>query len=160
MKYFKRLKLYKANNVTFDPETMIADSYDWWHFVERINGQIVFNAYFYSPSTSKHQSKVRSLLNELNIKIDVVVKTRAGLQAAYGVNSSKELAEEALTEALMNQDIERAEKIAEVFKVKLTQKRIKAAYEKREEQLCKEYLKRAFDYAEKKRSQNQLELVR
>lgn len=62
MKRMKRTGIYKASNVTFDPLTMTAYSYGWWRFVERIGGEIVFNGYNYSPSTCKHQSKVRKVL--------------------------------------------------------------------------------------------------
>ena len=151
MKYFKRLKVYKACNVTFDPETMIADSYDWWHFVERINGKVVFNNYNYSNSTSRHQSKVRELLRELGIKVDVVVNTRMGLQAAYGVHSKQNLCLDAIKEAVTYGELKRAHKIAEVFKFKLTQELIQLYFDQREEELCYEYLQRAFQYAEKKR---------
>ena len=73
MKYFKRLGLYKASNVTFDPSTCTALSYDWWVFVKRIEGKVVFNGYRYSVSTAKHQRKVRTLLRELGIRIDLEV---------------------------------------------------------------------------------------
>jgi len=80
MKYFKRLETYKASNVTYDPKTEIANSYNWWQFVKRIEGKLVFNNYNYSISTCKHQSKVRSLLNDLGIKIDVILAAPKGLQ--------------------------------------------------------------------------------
>lgn len=79
MKYFPRLKQYKAANVTFNPNTLEAHSYAWWCFVKRINGQIVFNEHKYSPTTSRHQSKVKALLAELNINIDQYVDVREGL---------------------------------------------------------------------------------
>lgn len=151
MKYYARLKIYKSNNVTFDPETLSAYSYDWWQFVRVINGKVVFNGYFYSPTTAKHQSKVRNLLASLNINIDVVVKTRAGLQACNGVYGGKEIALDAIREALFSKDIERAEKIAEVFKTKITKEDIQHA----EETLCNQYLERAFAYSEKKLAKEQ-----
>lgn len=80
MKYFTRLKVYKANNVVFDPETLRAYSYNWWRFVDKIKGKVVFNNYTYSSSTSKHQSKVRSVLRELNIKVDYWIDAPKGLQ--------------------------------------------------------------------------------
>ena len=81
MKYFKRLNLYKANNVQFKPETNTATSYDWWEFVKEIKGKIVFNNYNYSNSTCKHQSKVRwDVLMDLNIDIDVEIEAPQGLQ--------------------------------------------------------------------------------
>lgn len=86
MKYYKRLKIYKSNsgNCTFDPETMKAYSYRWWAFVAVIEGKVVFNNYRYSAMTTKHQWKVRSLLNELDIKIDLELPIPDGLPGTYG----------------------------------------------------------------------------
>lgn len=81
MKLMKKSNTYKASNVTFNPETIEAFSYDWWCFVKVIGGKVVFNSYNYSPSTIKHQYKVRSLLNDLGIKIDLEIECPRGLQA-------------------------------------------------------------------------------
>lgn len=81
MKHFKRTNLYKASNVTFNPETIEAFSYDWWCFVKKINGKVIFNSYKYSPTTGNHQYKVRSLLKELNIKIDFEIECPSGFQS-------------------------------------------------------------------------------
>jgi hypothetical protein len=80
MKYFKRANLYKASNVSFNPDTCEARSYEWWAFTKMINGILVFNDHSYSVSTRKHQSKVRSLLRELKIEIGLVVDAPCGLQ--------------------------------------------------------------------------------
>lgn len=80
MKHYKKTNLYKASNVTFDPTKIEATSYSWWLFVKRIKGKTVFNSYRYSISTSKHQSKVRSLMRQLGIKIDRDVEIKDGLQ--------------------------------------------------------------------------------
>lgn len=80
MKHYKKTNLYKASNVTFDPTKIEATSYNWWLFVKRIKGKTVFNSYRYSVSTSKHQSKVSSLLSQLGIEIDRYVQVRDGLQ--------------------------------------------------------------------------------
>lgn len=79
MKFMTRSRTYKASNVSFKPETCEAYSYDWWLFVANINGKVVFNAYNYSNSTCKHQSKVRSLLDALGISIDYTVSCRTSL---------------------------------------------------------------------------------
>lgn len=78
--YFKKLKVFKAKNNSFDPATFRAYSYAWWRYVDRINGKIVFNDYRYSNCTSKHQSNMRSLLSELNIKVDLYIEAPKGLQ--------------------------------------------------------------------------------
>lgn len=79
MKFMKRTKIYKASNVTFNPETIQAFSYNWWCFVREIQGKIVFNNYSYSPSTTRHQYKVCQLLRELNIHIDLEVDMKESL---------------------------------------------------------------------------------
>lgn len=66
--------VFKAKNVYFDPISMVATSYNWWEFVKVIKGKVVFNDFRYSNTTSRHQSKVASILRELGIKtIDVSV---------------------------------------------------------------------------------------
>lgn len=81
MKYMKRSGIYKASNVTFDPVNMQAHSYNWWLFVSKIKGKVVFNNYSYSPTTNGHQSKVRKVMSDLGIKIDHFVEAPKGLQA-------------------------------------------------------------------------------
>lgn len=100
MKYYSRLKVYKARNVKFDPGNMIATSYQWWEFVKRINGKIVFNDYRYSPSTGRHQSKVGRVLSDLGVKVDLYIESPQGLQNLIGArNYNLEL----LGKALYNQ---------------------------------------------------------
>ena len=74
MKYFKRLKEYKASNVSLTVEPSLeAYSYAWWLFLTKYKGLVIFNNTNYSPSTNKHQSKVRGVLDDLKIKIDIEV---------------------------------------------------------------------------------------
>jgi hypothetical protein len=80
MKYFKRLQIYKASNVIYDPATKQAWSYGWWRFVEVVGGQVVFNSYNYSTATRGHQRKVRDLLDKLGVKIDLYIQAPNGLQ--------------------------------------------------------------------------------
>jgi hypothetical protein len=84
MKYFPKLKLYKAANVTFNPETREAHSYSWWRFTAMIDGKLVFNDYHYSNTTRKHQCKVRALLSDLGLTIDHVVNVRESLVSCQG----------------------------------------------------------------------------
>lgn len=81
MKFIKKRNQYEASNVSFDPENISAVSYNWWEFVKVINGKVIFNNYHYSQSTCKHQSKVRRLLETLNIKVDVVVESTKSLSS-------------------------------------------------------------------------------
>lgn len=80
MRYYPRLKLYKARNVTLDPMSMRAYSYQWWRFVDRIDGLIIFNWYRYSNSTSGHQAKVSRQLRELGVTSRISIEAPEGLQ--------------------------------------------------------------------------------
>jgi hypothetical protein len=83
MKYIKTKNLYRASHVVFDATNITAWSWEWWQFVQRLpDGRVVFNNYSYSASTNGHQSKVRGLLSQLGIKIDLYVRSRVGLQQA------------------------------------------------------------------------------
>jgi len=70
------------NNV-FDPNEFEATSYNWWTYVKRIKGKVVFNEYPYSQTTSNHQRNMRTLLKQLKIKIDVTVSMRQSLSNFY-----------------------------------------------------------------------------
>jgi hypothetical protein len=87
MKLMKRTNTYKAQNVTFDPSLCEARSYAWWVFVAKVEGNVIFNNYRYSVTTSRHQAKVRSLLNDLGISIDI------DAPFPRGIDKSKSLAE-------------------------------------------------------------------
>jgi len=78
--YRPKLKIWTdgANN-EFNPETFEARSYRHWCYVARIKGKVVFNAYTYSNTTTRHQSHMRQLLSQLKIKIDIEVDTRSSL---------------------------------------------------------------------------------
>lgn len=83
LKYYTRLGIYKnpRETVTFNPKTMEAYSYRWWMFLElHPKFGLIFNTFGYSANTSKHQSKLRSVLSNLNIKIDHFVRAPKGLQ--------------------------------------------------------------------------------
>lgn len=79
MKYSKKRARYEESNVWFDKETMTAKSYDHWVFVARIGGLVVFNEHRYSVSTSRHQRKVKKLLETLGIVIDLHVDSPKSL---------------------------------------------------------------------------------
>jgi len=91
LKYFKKLNVYKNSTGSnyFDPETMVATSYNWWVYLKRIKGKLVFNDYSYSPSTSGHQSALKGVLKDLGIKIDIIVFCRQGLTDS-GINEAIE----------------------------------------------------------------------
>lgn len=118
MKYMKRSGLYQASNynVTFDPKTTKAYSYKWWAFVAVVDGLVVFNNFRYSVSTSKHQSKIRGLLNTLGIKIDVEMPIPKGLQTIQGIEGKQamreliEIGEETLCLKFLEDEIKKQER--------------------------------------------------
>ncbi len=79
MKYFKKLKLYKASNVVFNPESKVATSYNWWKFLGYVNGVLVFNDHKYSTTTMRHQRLVKAVLQDLGVKPDLVIDSRQSL---------------------------------------------------------------------------------
>jgi hypothetical protein len=142
MKFMKRAQIYKGRNVTFNPQTKRAYSYNWWRFVDLINGKLVFNRFYYSPTTSKHQSKLRGLLHDLNIAIDLEVWCGGGLQSDFAGLSS-------LRDAYEKQDFKRAKLIEKTFKVSFTNKELAKIYQDLEESLCDAFLSRSVKRQEK-----------
>lgn len=115
MKYYPSKKLFLASNVNFSAERIAAYSYSWWQFVAVINGLVVFNNYSYSPTTQKHQWKVRKLMNDLQIRIDIEAPFHEGLQALSNDEQYDFIqdAEERICEAFLKNEekkIYRAEK--------------------------------------------------
>lgn len=129
MKYMSQAKIYKSSNVIYNPETEEATSYDWWIFVKRIKGKLVFNNYHYSNSTVKHQHKVRDLLRSLGIKIDLEIKAPGGLQDLASAERWYFERAKAINDVIYqprtkgSKNIERAEEIKECTRmIKLIQK--------------------------------------
>lgn len=75
MKYYKRLKIYKASNVSFDPATNEGRSYNHWLFTMNYKDVILFNCYRYSQSTRRHQGVV---LRQLGYDNDKVIRLNLG----------------------------------------------------------------------------------
>lgn len=88
MKLNAKKWVYNASNVRYEVNTQAAWSYDWWQFVKRIDNLLVFNTHKYSPTTQRHQRKVRELMERLGHSATVYVDIREGLQ---GINSAAEL---------------------------------------------------------------------
>lgn len=120
----KKLKsgIYKASNVTFDPKTMVATSYIWWHFVKVIEGKVIFNDYRYSPTTGRHQTKVRRLMQELGIKIDITLPIPKGLQAAATLEELILEAEEHLCEDYLRDVVKKQDNYLRTKAQRLTRK--------------------------------------
>lgn len=79
MKYYKRLKIYKCSNLTFDPETGEGSSYKWYSIARKFGKIQVLNTYGYSRSTIKHVWKVCGVLKDLNVPY-VTIDAPYGLQ--------------------------------------------------------------------------------
>lgn len=82
-----------GQNNKFDPNQFEATSYNWWTYVSKINGKVVFNAYPYSSTTQNHQRNMRALLKRLKIKIDVTVSMRQSLGSFYSESLKSQYAE-------------------------------------------------------------------
>lgn len=109
MKYFTRSKKYKASNVSYDPILRQAVSYNWWVFVKVIEGHLVFNNYSYSNTTSRHQWKVKRLLETLGVKIDLEMPVPNGLQTVKTLEECILVAEEHLCDKMLSQKIKAQE---------------------------------------------------
>lgn len=129
MKFSKKRNQYEASNVTLDLEKMEAFSYSWWQFLKIINGKVVFNNYSYSSSTCKHQSKVRRMLDEHGIKIDLIVNTSMGLNGSSRYNRGN--TEDALKDAIKN-DLNEIKELEEIL---ANNRRKKALDEERMEKI-------------------------
>lgn len=79
MKFNSKVGAYRAANVYFHPEKLVATSYDWWTFVKRIDGHTVFNSYGYSNTTRRHQYRVREVMRDLGLVIDREVRVPSSL---------------------------------------------------------------------------------
>jgi hypothetical protein len=85
MKYIKKRQRYESSNCSYDPETCLGLSYDWWAISQRIDGQLYFNDYNYSPSTSRHQRKILEHISDKNC---VTVYAPEGLQVANALEKA------------------------------------------------------------------------
>lgn len=81
LQWHPRKGTYGAGKAKFNPTAMVATSYDWWVFVKKIGGKLIFNEYTYSKATSGHQSKVRRTLDALGIKPNMAIEAKSGLQS-------------------------------------------------------------------------------
>jgi len=93
MKYYPRSNQYRASNVVLNMGDNTAWSYGWWAFLMPIKGKLVFNQFYYSPTTYKHQRKVKAKLYELGITPDLFVEAPYGLQGS-GLKSAITYCEE------------------------------------------------------------------
>jgi hypothetical protein len=100
MKFMKRSNTWKASNVTLDMSNLTAYSYNWWLFLKKINGYVVFNDYQYSTTTARHQFKIRRKLSEIGIAIDYTIKSPMGLNNLSSAVNYYEIEKELLLEKI------------------------------------------------------------
>lgn len=155
MRYYSRLGVYKASNVLFNRQTCTAVSYDWWFFVKRVNGMVVFNSYRYSVTTSRHQSKVRQLMRELGIKIDLEVSVAEGLQNENAarlaiINFYFENAPHFHVDQLCTTHFAEPYLIKKTYGVELSETEIQKQFDLREEFECDEFLRRVLKAQERR----------
>jgi hypothetical protein len=62
-RYLSKTNMLKSSNFSMNLTTLEARSYDWWVFVRKVNGKVIFNRVNYSNSTCKHQNKALRVLN-------------------------------------------------------------------------------------------------
>lgn len=86
MKFYPRLGIYKASNVSFSLAKMDARSYGWWQFVAKVGSKVIFNTHAYSNTTRRHQHKVQNMLDNLGITVDIYVDTRSSLSESSWIN--------------------------------------------------------------------------
>lgn len=110
MKFMKRAQIYKGNNITFNPKTMDAVSYNWWRFAARIDGLVVFNDFRYSVTTAKQQRKVAGLMHELGIKVDLTLTLPRGIRHDQTLAELVLECEEHLCEKFLEAELKREER--------------------------------------------------
>jgi hypothetical protein len=88
--YKPRLGLFKSSSGKnyFDPIQCKAVSYNWWTYVTKLKGRVIFNDHRYSVTTSTHQADTRRLMANLGIKIDIYVDTRSSIENTSGLQSA------------------------------------------------------------------------
>ena len=79
MKFYSRLQVYKASNLTFNPATGEGRSYDWYSIARRFDGVQVLNTYRYSVTTGKHIRKLENLFSDLRLEC-LFIEAPRGLQ--------------------------------------------------------------------------------
>lgn len=80
MKYYPRLKQYKASNLVFDESTKTAYSYKWYEIAKEYRGKMIVNNYYYSSTTNRHIRKLIDLFDSLGINY-VTIEAPRGLQS-------------------------------------------------------------------------------
>ena len=69
MKYNSKAQIYRASNLSWDYNTGIGLSYDWYIIAKRFGDLYILNNYSYSPTTTRHVYKIRKLFDEKGIAV-------------------------------------------------------------------------------------------
>lgn len=111
LNFNKKSGLYKnsTGSLTFNPVTCEAHSFRWWKFVAKVDGLVIFNNYNYSNTTAKQQSKIRTLLDQLNIKIDLALPLPKGIDSS-NLSDLILTAEEYLCDKISNEELKKEER--------------------------------------------------
>lgn len=67
MRYYKRLNVYKTQNMVYHPDTVTAITSDRWCFCTTINGLVIFNAVKVSYQVTRQQRVILNILQASNI---------------------------------------------------------------------------------------------
>jgi hypothetical protein len=82
-RYLSRTNELKSSNFTMNLGTLEAKSYNWWIFVRKVNGKVIFNHTTYSQTTCKHQGKALQVLDyKYDLKLRFTRKSLSDLPAA------------------------------------------------------------------------------
>lgn len=82
MKYLKTSEIYKnsTGTLTYNTDTEMAHSYNWYVLAKRFNGVMYINTYAYSNTTCKHIRQLEALFMELGIDYKTIEAPK-GLQS-------------------------------------------------------------------------------
>lgn len=94
MKFYPRLGIYKASNVTVNPTTLESVSYAWWTFSRMVDGVLIFNLGTYSNTTTRHQQKALRIIREHHGEPDLFVFTRRCLYRSTPLEIARDTAYE------------------------------------------------------------------
>jgi len=133
---------------------MVATSYNWWHFIRRVGGLVVYNNNNYSNTTRTHQGNVLHVMSQLGINVDLTVNTRLSLSDSEAVrvgisNLCYEIAELMVMQKYGR--ISRASEIAnleEQVQALLTLQKLDSKYSKVSKNDIKQFIKDSLVQAE------------
>ena len=91
MRYYKKLNVYKTQNMVFDPVTVTATTRDRWCFCKEINGVVIFNAVKVNYQITSQQKLILNMLKDKGIDcfmIEYFMGSLDGDQVLEGIIAS------------------------------------------------------------------------